>query len=88
MRKTIHVETVSESGLRGLEVAFPHHDPSDAGSNPAEVVEFLRTEKFRERSPSERTLSRLTRVVDLLHVKEPHIPKGSHWAKLVIGDVQ
>jgi hypothetical protein len=24
------------------------HDPSDAGSNPAEVVEFLRTEKFRE----------------------------------------
>jgi hypothetical protein len=24
------------------------HDPSDAGSNPAGVVEFLRTEKFRE----------------------------------------
>jgi hypothetical protein len=38
---------------------------------------------FRERSPSEGTLSRLTRVVDLLHVKEPHIPKGSHWANLV-----
>jgi hypothetical protein len=36
------------SGLRGLEVTFPPHDPSDAGSNPAEVVEFLRTEKFRE----------------------------------------
>jgi hypothetical protein len=34
------------SGLRGLEVAFPLHDPRDAGSNPAEVVEFLRTEKF------------------------------------------
>jgi hypothetical protein len=59
------------SGLRGLEVAFPPHDPSDAGSNPAEVVEFLRTEKFRERSPSEGTLSRFTRVVDLLHVKDP-----------------
>jgi hypothetical protein len=43
------------SGLRGLEVAFPPHDPSDAGSKPAEVVEFLRTEKFRERSPSEGT---------------------------------
>jgi hypothetical protein len=56
------------SGLRGLEVTFPPHDPSDAGSNPAEVVEFLRTEKFRERSPSEGTL------VDLLHVKEPYIP--------------
>jgi hypothetical protein len=57
---------VTLSGLRGLEVAFPPHDPRDAGSNPAEVVEFLRTE------------SRFTRVVDLLHVKEPHIPKGSH----------
>jgi hypothetical protein len=31
-----------------LEVDFPHHDLSDAGSNPADVVEFLRTEKFRE----------------------------------------
>jgi hypothetical protein len=36
------------NGLRGLEVTFPPHDPSDAGSNPAEVIEFLRTEKFRE----------------------------------------
>jgi hypothetical protein len=34
------------SGLHGLEVAFPPHDPSDAGSIPAEVVEFFRTEKF------------------------------------------
>jgi hypothetical protein len=33
-------------GLRGLEVAFPPHDPSDAGSIPAEVVEFFRAEKF------------------------------------------
>jgi hypothetical protein len=65
-------EGIPHSGLRGLEVAFP----GDAGSNPAEVVEFLRTEKFRERSPSEGTLSRLTRVVDLLQVKEPHVPKG------------
>jgi hypothetical protein len=32
----------------GLEVAFPPHDSGDAGSNLAEVVEFLRTEKFRE----------------------------------------
>jgi hypothetical protein len=71
------------SGLRGLEVTFPPLDPSDAGLNPAEVVEFLRTENFRERSLRGGTVSRLTRVVDLLHVKEPHVPKGSHWAKLV-----
>jgi hypothetical protein len=38
----------TKSGLRSLEVAFPPHDSSDAGSNPAEVVEVLRTEKFRE----------------------------------------
>jgi hypothetical protein len=37
--------TVYQSGLRGLEVTFPPHDPS---SNPAEVVEFLTMEKFRE----------------------------------------
>jgi hypothetical protein len=37
------------SGLRGLEVTFPPHDPSDPGSNPAEVVEFLRMEEFREK---------------------------------------
>jgi hypothetical protein len=67
---------VAGSGLRGLEVTFPHHDPSDAGSNPAEVVEFLRTEKFRERSPPGGTLSRLTRVVDLLHIKVPQVLKG------------
>jgi hypothetical protein len=24
----------------------------------------------------------LTRVVDLLHVKEPQVPKGNRWAKL------
>jgi hypothetical protein len=35
------------SGLHSLEVVFPPHNSSDAGSNPAEV-EFLRTEKFRE----------------------------------------
>jgi hypothetical protein len=64
------------SGLRGLEVTFPPHDPSDAGSNPVEVVEFLRTEKFGERSPPGGTLSRLTRVVDLLNVKEPHVLRG------------
>jgi hypothetical protein len=29
-----------KSGLRGPEVTFPPHEPSDAGSNP--------TEKFRE----------------------------------------
>jgi hypothetical protein len=74
---------VTASGLRGLEVTFPPLDPSDAGSNPAEVVEFLRTEKFRERSTPGGTLRRLTRVVDLLHVKEPHVPKGNRWAKLV-----
>jgi hypothetical protein len=36
------------SGLRSLGVTFPPHDSNDAGSNPAEVVEFLGTEKFRE----------------------------------------
>jgi hypothetical protein len=36
------------SGLHSLEVAFPPHDSNDAGSNLAEVVEFLRMEKFRE----------------------------------------
>jgi hypothetical protein len=43
----------------------------------------MRTEKFRERSPPGGTLSRLTRVVDLLHVKEPKSPKGNRWAKFV-----
>jgi hypothetical protein len=71
-----------------LEVTFPPYDPSDAGSIPAEVVEFFRTEKFRERSSSERTLSCLTRVVDLLHVKEPQLSKGNRWAKLRILPVQ
>jgi hypothetical protein len=78
---SFEIELMFRSGLRGLEVTFPPHDPSDVGSNPAEVVEFLRTEKFRERSPSEGTLSRLIRVVDLLHVKEPQAPEGDHWAK-------
>jgi hypothetical protein len=36
-------------------------------TNPAEVVEFLRTEKFREQ---------VLRVVNLLHVKEPQAPRG------------
>ena len=36
------------SGLRSLEVTFPPHDSRYAGSNPAEVVEFLWAEKFRE----------------------------------------
>jgi hypothetical protein len=67
---------------------FPPHDPSDAGSIPAEVVEFFRTEKFRERSPSEGTLSCLTRVVHLLHVKEPQVPKGNRWGILRIFPVQ
>jgi hypothetical protein len=39
---------IALSSLLGLEVMFPPHDPRDAGSNPVEVVEFLRTEKFRE----------------------------------------
>jgi hypothetical protein len=30
------------------DVTFPPHNSSDADSNQAEVVEFLRTEKFRE----------------------------------------
>jgi hypothetical protein len=40
--------SLPHSVVRSLQVAFPPHDSSDAGSNPAEVVEFLRTEKFRE----------------------------------------
>jgi hypothetical protein len=61
----------SLGGLRNLGVTFPPHDSSDA-----EVVEFLRTEKFREQVLRWATLSRLTRVVDLLHVKEPQAPRG------------
>jgi hypothetical protein len=34
--------------VESLGVTFPPHDSSDAGSNPAEVVEFLRTKEFRE----------------------------------------
>jgi Pyruvate/2-oxoacid:ferredoxin oxidoreductase delta subunit len=64
------------SGLHSLEIEFPPHDSSDAGSNPAEVIEFLRTEKFREQSPPGGTLSCLTHVVNLLHVKEPQAPRG------------
>jgi hypothetical protein len=45
---TTPILCVAYCSLRGLEVAFPPHDPSDAGSNLAEVIEFLRTEKFRE----------------------------------------
>jgi hypothetical protein len=62
-------------GLRGLEITFPPHEPSDAGSIPADG-------KIREQSPSEGTLSCLTRVGDLLHVKEPQVPKGNRWTKL------
>jgi hypothetical protein len=69
------------SGLRGLEVTFPPHDPSDAGS-------ILAEEKFRERSPSEGTLSCLTSVVDLLHVNEPPVPNRNRWAKLRTFPVQ
>jgi hypothetical protein len=64
------------SGLRSVGVTFPPHDSSDAGSNPAEGVVFLRAEKFREQVLREGTLSCLTRVVDLLHVKEPQAPRG------------
>jgi hypothetical protein len=46
MGKVGAVDRHINSGLRGLEVAFPPHDPRDAGSNPAEVVEFFRAEKF------------------------------------------
>jgi hypothetical protein len=42
---SVHILTYLD-GLRGLEVTFPPHDPSDAGSIPAEVVEFFRAEKF------------------------------------------
>jgi hypothetical protein len=36
-------ENISNRGLRSLGVKFPPHDSSDE-----EVVEFLRTKKFRE----------------------------------------
>jgi hypothetical protein len=36
----------NKSKAISLEVTFPPHDPTDAGSIPAEVVEFFRTEKF------------------------------------------
>jgi hypothetical protein len=36
-----------QSGLRGLEVTFPPLAPSDAGSNPAEVVEIFKDGKIQ-----------------------------------------
>jgi hypothetical protein len=71
-----------KSGLRGLEVTFPPHDQSDAGSIPSE------DRKIRGKSPSEGTLSCLAHVVDLLHVREPQVPKGNRWAKLRTYPVQ
>jgi hypothetical protein len=62
--------------LLSLGVMFPPHDSSDAGSNPAEVIESLRTEKIQGTSPPGGTLSCLTRVENLLHVKEPQAPRG------------
>jgi hypothetical protein len=43
----ILISDILSSSLRSLGVTFPPHDSSDAGSNLEEVVEFLRTEKFR-----------------------------------------
>jgi hypothetical protein len=62
---------IAGSGLRSLEVAFPRRDSSDAGSNPAEVVEFLRTEKFREQV-----------LRKGLHVEEPQAPRV-HLRKII-----
>jgi hypothetical protein len=56
--------------IHSLEVAFPPHDSSDAGSNPAEVG------KIQGTSPPGGTLSCLTRVVNLLQVKEPQATRG------------
>jgi hypothetical protein len=41
---------LDKRGLRSLGVTFPPYDSSDAGSNPAEVVEFLRTENSENKS--------------------------------------
>jgi hypothetical protein len=64
------------SGLRSLKVASPPHDSSDAGSNPAEVVRIFKDGKIQGTSPPGGTSSCLTRVVNLLHVKEPQSPRG------------
>ncbi|PNF14989.1 hypothetical protein B7P43_G01541 [Cryptotermes secundus] len=41
-------QLLTVSGLRSLGVTFPPHVSTYAGSNPADVVEFLRAEKFRK----------------------------------------
>jgi hypothetical protein len=50
------------SGLRSLGVTFPPHDSNDG--------------KIQGTSPPGGTLSCLTCVVNLLHVKEPQDPRG------------
>jgi hypothetical protein len=50
--------------------------------NPGGGRRIFQDGKIREQSPSEGTLSCLTRVINLLHVKEPQVPKGNRWAKL------
>jgi hypothetical protein len=59
------------SGFGGLGVAYWPLVPKFAGSNPAEIVGFLRAKKSSARLPSEGKLSRRSHVVDLRHVKDP-----------------
>jgi hypothetical protein len=44
-----HRDSLYKYYSSSLGVTFPPHDSSDTGSNLAEVVKFLRTEKFREK---------------------------------------
>jgi hypothetical protein len=59
------------SGLRSLGVAFPAHDWFKPGGGRR----IFKDGKIQGTSPLGGTLSCLTRVVDLLHVKEPQTPR-------------
>jgi hypothetical protein len=48
LNKQLNQLHVASDVLRAVSVTFPPHDLSDAASNPAEIVEFLSTENFRE----------------------------------------
>ena len=65
------------SGFGGLEVACWPLVPKFAGSNPAEAFGFFRAKKSSAPFPSEGKESCLSHVVDLRHVKDPSMLRGS-----------
>jgi hypothetical protein len=60
-----------QCGLRSLGVTFPPHDSSDAGFKPDGVRRIFKDGKIQGTSPPGRTLSCLTRVVNLQAPRGP-----------------